>query len=119
MATITHSSDKLAEGVVIYTWEAMGDDDEGSWLECPAAADKTVQIDDEDGSADFGGATVTLQGSMDKVEAFSLTDADGNAIAVTASAMRLVRENPRYIRPISAGGSGTDVNVTLLTKKTH
>lgn len=113
MATINHTSLLKGSGALLYTWEGMGDDDEGAWLEVPGAADKTVQF-----GGTWGGATIVWQGSMDKVTNFTLTDADGNAISVTADAMRLVRENTRYVRPVSSGGTGTDVDVRLLAKRT-
>lgn len=113
MATIDLDSSVRGSGAVLYTWEAMGDDDSGKWLDLPAAADKTVQL-----GGTWASATIVLQGSMDKVTVFTLTDADGNAISATDDALALIRENTRYIRPVSSGGSGTDVDVYLLTKMT-
>lgn len=71
------------------------------------------------GVGTFGGATVTLQGSLDGTNWATLTDAQGNAISVTSAALEAVTELVRYIRPVVTGGSGTDVTVLLLMRVTY
>ncbi len=95
-------------------WETIGDDDSGAPVEMPGAADKTVTM-----VGTWASATLTMQGSNDNANWFSLTDPQGNAIALTADGMEVIMENPRYIRVLEAGGSGTvDVDVHCLARST-
>lgn len=97
----------------IATW-VLGAGDDGYPVRYAGAADRTVQI-----VGTFGGATVTLQGSLDGTNWATLTDAQGNAISVTSAALEAVTELVRYIRPVVTGGSGTDVTVLLLMRVTY
>ena len=65
----------------------------------------------------FGGATVTLQGSNDDTNYFTLTDQQTVAISKTAAALEQVNELPRFVKPVVTGGDGTtdiDVIITML-----
>ena len=82
--------------------------------EIPGASDKTCMI-----QGTFSSATVVLQGSMDNTTWLTLADPQGNAISKTAAAIEAVLDNPRYIRPTTSGGSGTDLDVYLLCRTTR
>lgn len=97
---------KHSVGTQTATWAALGASTNGDPYEYGKFADKTVQM-----TGTFGG-TVTLKGSNDNSNWFTLTDADGIAIALTAAGGKLIRENPRYIRPESGSGV-TSVVVTI------
>ena len=65
----------------------------------------------------FGGATVTLQGSNDGTNYFTLTDQQTVAISKTAAALEQVNELPLLVKPVVTGGDGTtdiDVIITML-----
>lgn len=114
MATITPTHDPIANssGKSRWVfWEAMGDADEGESIEYGHFADRSVQV-----IGTFGGATVTIQGSNDNTNWETLNDLQGNAIALTEAGLKGIAEAVRYIRAITAGGSGTDVDVHLFSK---
>jgi len=110
MAT-TFNGSQLERGIQSLVW-TLGNADNGQSIPAVRLADKTVQI-----AGTFGGATITLQGSNDDTNWETLNDADGVAIAKTASFLGLIRENPKSIRAISSGGTGTAVTVTVVAKQ--
>lgn len=117
MATVTHNTPVPLKafgdrGVHTVTWEAMGNADTGSALEMPGASDRSIQM-----AGTWGSATIVLQGSNDGVNWSTLTDPQGNAISKTADSIEMITELTRYIRPVSSGGTGTDVDVTVLIKR--
>lgn len=119
MATITHETPVPLKAfgdrnVHIIEWNAMGNDDTGSALEMPGSSDRSVQV-----VGNFGGATVTLEGSNDGTNYATLTDPQGNAISMTSTGLEMISELTRYVRPKTAGGTGTDVDVFLLVKKVN
>jgi hypothetical protein len=65
----------------------------------------------------FGGATIVLQGSNDASNWYTLKDPGGTAISLTSTGLRQVLENPRYLRPLVSGGSGTSLTAILFTRK--
>lgn len=75
-------------------------------------ADKSIQV-----SGTFGGATVTIEGSNDGTNFTPLKDPSGALLAITAPSIRQVQEFTFYLRASSAGGTGTDVTVTLAGRK--
>jgi hypothetical protein len=88
---------------------------DGSAVEMPGAADRSVQL-----QGTFGPATVTLQGCNEAtpVNWHALTDPQGNDIAKTASDLEAVSEVTRWVRPLATAGDGTtSVTVTLLMRK--
>lgn len=113
MATITPVATVKDGRTHNLLWETMGIADTGASFEIPGAADKTVTV-----TGTFGSATVTLEGSNDDAIWFPLTDLQGADIALTVAGMKLIVENPRFIRPITSGGTGTDVDVIVLARST-
>lgn len=89
-------------------WEALGNATTGAAADMGAYADKTVQI-----VGTFGGATVTIQGSSDLTNWVTLNDTEGDPLAETSAGMFVILENPAYIRAITSGGTGTDVDVII------
>lgn len=83
-------------------------------FENPRSADRSAQMFGAVGAAGFNGATITMQGSNDGTNWFTLTDPLGNAIALTASGAKQITEISRYIRPsISAATTGTTPGVLV------
>lgn len=93
-------------------WETMGDADTGTVIAFNEFLDRSVQV-----TGTFNGVTVTIQGSNDGVNFATLKDYEGNGLTFTAAGLRPIAEGVRYLRPITSGGSSTDVDVTLFAKK--
>jgi hypothetical protein len=77
-------------------------------------ADRTWQA-----QGTWGGATLTFQGSNDKTNWFSLTNAAGGAAAtLTANGGLATIELPLWVRPnLTTAGAGADITVTLLMRR--
>ena len=86
----------------------------GDALEKVQLTDRTVQM-----TGTWDGATIVMQGSLDGVTYFTLTDPQGNALSFTADGLESVMEATRFIRPFRsvAGGGTVDVKVILLYKE--
>lgn len=93
---------------IVVLWETMGNADTGTAVERTNFMDRSVQI-----TGTFGGATVVIQGSNDGTNFVTLADFNGDAISVTASGLYSIAPAVRYIRPVTSGGSGSDIDVTL------
>lgn len=113
MATITGTVSRVKSwgDAWIASWETMGNADTGTAIEMIEASDKSVQI-----VGTFGSATVVLQGSNDGTNWATLSDPQGNAISKTSAAIEQVLEHTRYIRPVTSGGTGTDVDVIVFMR---
>ena len=111
--TLLRSPERLV-GTDTVTWAAMGASVDGAPYAYGKFPDKTVQV-----FGTFGG-TVTLQGSNDprvlsdpgNAVWFTLLDIDGDAITFTAAGARVIRENPRFIRP--SNGSGITASTCII-----
>lgn len=100
----------------IVQWSLIGapTTDTCAAFENPREADRSVQMFGAVGAAGFNGATITMQGSNDGTNWFTLTDPLGNAIALTASGGKQITEISRYIRPsISGATTGTTPGVLV------
>lgn len=95
--------ERTDERVTLATWDTLGEDQTGAAVAMAHLPSKTVQI-----SGTLGGATVTLEGTMDIAGTWvALTDVSGAGLFV-------IQENPLFIRPVVAGGGGTTaVDVVL------
>lgn len=116
MATITATMAKVNDGgmfdVYLASWVAMGNADTGTAVAMSGASDRSVQIE-----GTYGGATVSFQGSNDGTNYQILTDPQGNALTWTSSnRLEQISELTRFVRPITSGGTGTSLTVTLLLK---
>lgn len=117
MATITPTVTYAPNGhrqLVQVVWAALANGDDGSAVELPAWADRSIQIE----GAAFGGGTATFQGSNDGTNWQSLTDPQANAIAKTAGGLEQVQELTRYVRPTLSGGAAGAVTFTFLARRT-
>jgi hypothetical protein len=92
-----------------FVWTAVPNADTGVPMGAGKLADKTIQV-----TGTFGGATVTLEGSMNGTDWVTATDANGDPIAMTSAGAALIIENFRFLRPSVAGGGGsTSVTVQI------
>lgn len=92
-----------------YFWEAMGDDDVGEPISVINSPDGSVQV-----TGTHGGAEFTLEGSNDGINWFTLVDPFGNNVSLTDEGLVMFLPRVWMIRPMTAGGSGTDFDVILL-----
>lgn len=115
MATITKTlSNSDPTGGDLWLWETMGNADQGSSVEIPGPLSAMVV----QAIGTFGGASVAVQGSNDGSNWFDLDDLGGTAVGLTAAGGTGVDigDVPRYIRPETSGGTGTDVDVYILIR---
>ena len=99
-------------------WETLTETDtDGDAYTNPQAADVSVEA-----IGTFGGATISLEGSNvlspGASDWVAVHDVAGTAIAFTEAGCALVAENMLHLRPSVSGGSGTDVDVHLIARRT-
>jgi hypothetical protein len=109
MATIQPQVTYPEKGVVKVLWEAMGNADTGAPYVGARYADKTITLE-----GTWGSATIVVQGSNSGSTYFQLENNENASISSTADAIHGIRENTMYTRPVSSGGTGTDVDVILI-----
>lgn len=89
---------------VAFTWSTLTTTNAtGVPASYSAYGDRTVQISGTWGS----GGTAVLEGSLDGVTYFTLTDFTGAAISLSADGLRSVSEAVLYVRPAVTAGDGT------------
>lgn len=112
MSTINSTFKEIGRGVFTHTWTALTTDDDGTPAQLVQAADRTVQVE-----GTFGGATCTIQGSLNGQNWRTLTDLQGAPVVFTAvGGLAMVMEATLYLRPVVTGGTGVSINVTLLSR---
>lgn len=110
MAAIPATPTNIGTRHALVTWANMGNADTGDAIELPWYADRTIQVV----ATNYGSATLVIQGSLDGSNWVTLADPQGNAMSFTSGVkMETVLENTRYIRPVTSGGTGTDLTVIL------
>ena len=118
MATVaaTYTRDgTFGNNVHIVSWAPLTTtNSDGSPLEMPGSADRSVQI-----TGTFGaGGTVVIEGTIDGTNYVTLTDPQGNAISKTAAAIEAISELVRKIRPrVTAGDGTTSITVTMIARR--
>ena len=117
MATRTHTVTPIphyGDKAHVLTWSGLLNGDDGSPVEMPGSADRSVQF-----TGTFGaGGTIVFEGSNDGTNYVTLTDPQGNTISKTAAALESVVELTRYVRPrVTAGDGSTDLVASLLVKR--
>jgi hypothetical protein len=115
MADITPTRvapNSMAHEVLIITWETVGGADTCLPVELANYADRSIQV-----AGTFGGATATVQGSNDGTNWATLADPQGNALAITSAKIEALLEVTRYTRVVTTGGTGTDLDITLLARR--
>jgi hypothetical protein len=116
MATVNPTFDALIEeqdrSIKKATWNLTTANNDGAPLELPSFAAQTWQAV----GGPWGSATLSLEGSNDKVNWFPLTRIyPGNAATFTADGGVSTNENPQYVRPrLSTVGTGAAIAVTLV-----
>lgn len=100
-----------AQSIATATW-TMGSADTGIEVALSDLADKSVQA-----AGDFGGATVTVEGSNDGTNYATLKDPAGNPATFTAAGIKQIQEFTLYVRVTTAGGTDSALTVTLAGRK--
>ena len=115
MATIANQNSQAAEdgSAILIKWEALVTGSlDGIGVPVAKWADKTVQVI---GTPDT--STITMQGSNNNTDWFTLTDFSGTNISFTSPGGAAIAEAPLYIRPlVSSVGAATDWDVLLLCR---
>ena len=102
-------------GVQTFKWTGFGIGGNNIGKEIlsdPTFTSRSVQVE-----GTWDGATVTIQGSnmIDSPVFETLYDSGGNAISFTTGAIKQIRENTYWIRPVVTGlGVATNLDVYLL-----
>lgn len=96
-------------------WETITNSDaEGAPIVGVEWADRCVSV-----TGTFGGATLSVAGSNDGTNYYTLNNAQGTAATFTAAGIKQVVEVPMYIKPILTGGSGSDVDVIMIARRAN
>lgn len=112
MATISPVRSKPAgNGIAKVLWETLTESDTAA-ADVPSSTEPVVASVQVTGT--FGGATVVLQGSNDGSTYFTLKDTAGSDISFTAAGAADFSVGCLQIRPSASGGSGQDVDVTVI-----
>lgn len=101
--------------VSIYTWSPLTTTNtDGAAIGAIQFADRSVQV-----SGTFGaGGSLSIQGSNDGSNWFTLNNAQGTAATFTSAGLKQVVELPRYIRPfVSAGDGTTSLTVVMVARR--
>ena len=64
----------------------------------------------------FGGATVTLQASIDGTNYVTVNDVSGDAVSFTAAGLAEFSVTALHIKPVITGGSESDVDISVLLR---
>lgn len=117
MATVTPTVTKVGDqddSAVLFSWALTTANTDGSPLEWTQWADRCFQA-----VGTWGAATLTIQGSNDGTNWFTLSNAAGaTAATFTADGGKTIIELPRYVRPnLTTPGSGASITVTMLGRR--
>lgn len=112
ISTITQPGS--AASLKLCTWALLANGDSGAPFQFADWADRCLQI-----SGTFGtGGTVIWEGSNDGINYATLNDINGNALSLTAAAIKQMNEAPLWIRPrVSAGDGTTSILATVLARR--
>ena len=111
MASISPSKSEKGPWHQVYKWTPVTENDTcvAVKLERPFYA-YGLQV-----SGTFGGATITLHGSIDGTNYVALKDADANNVAVTSAGISgSGRDMVLYLKPVTSGGTSSSVTVSVL-----
>lgn len=113
MATVTPTRQDVSPSgdgsAILITWTPVDTGDTCVAVSLPKHNDVSVQ-----GIGTFSGSTLTVEGSNDGTNFIGLRDPTQTAISMTAADIRAILEHTRYVRPVLAGGSASDLTVAML-----
>lgn len=97
-----------------FVWSGLSEGDTAQSIRIPGVDDRAVQV-----FGTFGGATVTVEGSIqDQATVFAtLKDKHGNLLSFTDAGLEQIAGLVTHIRPAITGGTGAEVTVVFLARK--
>jgi hypothetical protein len=96
------------------TWDNLDEADTAPpAIEFQEWGDRSVQV-----VGTFSGGTVVIEGSNDGATYATLTDPHDTPLSFTATGLMQIVEIPMFIRPRVTLGSGVDVDVYILMRRT-
>jgi len=121
MATVNNTRQEGGGRTHRHVWTPLLQGDEGEQATIPGGSDRVAQV-----YGTFGGASVTLEGSLlqspNAATAdhwFPITDLQGNAVTFTSAGGEYCTENVTHVRPQVTGGDGTtSLTVVVLSRST-
>ena len=119
MADVIGTQEQISKrdgSVILVVWEALTSaNSDGSLVEIVEWADRTVQV-----IGTFDSATLVWQGSNNGLIWATLSDAGGAPLTFTSAGLSEVLEVPRYVRPSTSGGGGSqDIDVLLVARRSN
>lgn len=98
---------RLSGYTMFVEWDALGSTDTTEVVTYSDWPDKTIH-----GTGTWGGATLTVEGSNDNSDWYTLTNIHGTSLSMTDDFVHTIAENPRYLRCATTGG-GTTTAITV------
>lgn len=104
----------IQRGVHQKTWNGIGLNGVGSYLNAPGLPDKTVTVHGTFGTS----GSIQLEGNDDLGLTWDiLRDINGNQLKFTSNTTITIAENPLFIRPhVTAGDGTTSLTVVIISK---
>lgn len=109
MATIDPTVTKRDHKITGF-WETLTEADTAAAMPLP----RPCPLGAIESNGTWGGATVVLQGSIDGTNWFGLSDPGGAAVSLTADGGDVAAMPVNYVRPSPSGGTGQDLDITVL-----
>lgn len=101
-----------ADNTADIMWGGLDGTDTGAAVEAPRFPEKTLMVTGTFGST---ASILTMQGSNDENNWYTLTDDFGTDLTFTAADVKSIRQNPRFIRPsLSSTAATSCVNVHIV-----
>ena len=113
MATITPTYGSAGNNIETIVWETLTSADTATAAQPAGLAPLAGSVQ---ATGTFGGATITMQISNDGTNWATLRDATGANLTFSAAGIADFSTAARYVRPSSAGGTGDDVDVTMVLR---
>lgn len=109
VATISDVSFKGDGSAMLAVWASATEADTYAPVKMPEYVQRSVSI-----QGTFGGSTTVLNGSIDGTNYSGLSNPAGTAISKTSAAVVGVYESTQYYQPVSSGGTGQILVVSML-----
>lgn len=113
MATINHTTNSAGDGSTVIAWADLSTADTAVKYRVPGTVGAIASIQF---TGTFGGATLVLQGSNDGTNFATIKDVNGDNVSVTAAGLVDFSTGALYLRPSSSGGTGDNVDVTMVLR---
>lgn len=113
MATVVGKIDQGHNQTISVTWSAITEADTGGAVDISQYPDRTVQVN---GDFTTSGA-ITIEGSLNGTDYGTLHDFTGLALVLTDASVKLIAENPTFIRPRATAGASVSMNVVIRASK--